>query len=61
MDTMTVKWEGSGTGGSYLVIDHHRAHPDDALLREVERRAIQKLCDWDAIFAAQFRQQESQD
>ena len=61
MDTMTVKWEGSGTEGSHLVIDHHRAHPDDAILCEIERRAVQKSSYWDRILKVDFGQKECQD
>ena len=60
MDTMAVEWEGSGTEGSRLVIIHHRAHPKDALLQEVERRAVQNMLDWDRILAFDFGQKERQ-
>jgi len=56
MNTMTVKWVGSGTEGSRRVIDHHRAHPQDALVREIQRRAY----DWDRILAVDFGQKERQ-
>jgi hypothetical protein len=58
MDTMTSKWVG--TMGSRRVYDHHRAHPDDAIMRDVVQRAARMPSRWDRVLAVDFGQKERQ-
>jgi hypothetical protein len=56
MDRMTVKW----IEGSRRVYDHHRAHPDDAIMRDVVQRAARMPSRWDRVLAVDFGQKERQ-